>query len=181
MTAEQSQPHIKYLILSGWLALLGLLTALLYILRSNPYTMVVFLVGGQGLILLAVASFGYAAWWEIRSRLQSVVEKKFKAGEIVFRQGDYADRLYVIGKGEVEVIRENPEEGDVLLARLGPEQFFGEMGILGNAPRSATIRAATDLEVLSIHRSYFASLFSYLPMLRERVVATYRARLAADG
>ncbi len=180
MTTSQLQPDRKYFILSGWLSLLGLLTALPYILWSNAYTMILFLAGGQGLIVLAIASFGYAAFHEIRCRLQSIVEKKFKAGEVVFHQGDYADRLYIIGKGEVEVIRESPEQGDVLLARLGPEQFFGEMGILTDAPRSATIRAATDIEVLSIHRGYFASLFSYLPMLRDTVLATYRARLAGD-
>ncbi len=168
----------RQLYLAGSLALLGLLTALVYLGRSTPYTMIAFLGGGQLLLFAGAAIYVYVMAADIKSRLESVVEKHVKAGEIVFRQGDFPDRLYVIGKGEVEVIREDPLHGEVPLARLGPGEVFGEMGILGNTPRSATIRAAADLELLSIHRSYFSSLFSYLPSLREGILAVYQRRRA---
>lgn len=162
--------------LAGVLALLGLSTAVVYTLRFTPYTMVLFMMGGQGLIALAAACFAGAAVWSLRARLRSIEERRFRAGETVFRQGDAADRLYVIGRGEVDVIRETPGQPDVVLTRLGKDQFFGEIGILSDTPRTATVRAATDVDVLSIHRSYFTSLFSYLPMFRERVLAAYVMR-----
>jgi hypothetical protein len=180
MIADDLSAHPRYLVLAGVLAMAGLLTALVYHVRFTPYTMVLFMMAGQGLILLAAACFAYAVWSGVRARLRSIVEKRFKAGETVFRQGDKADRLYVIGKGQADVIRETPGCEDVLLVRLGEGQFFGEIGILGDTPRTATVRAATDLEVLSIHRSYFTSLYSYLPMLREKVLLAYQERTARD-
>ena len=170
----------RYLVLAAVFALLGLSTAVIYNLRFTPYTMVLFMGAGQALIGLAACCFGYAAWIGIRARLHSIVERRYKAGEIVFRQGDYPDRLYVIGSGEVEVIRETPGQPDMVLTRLGKDQFFGEIGILSDSPRTATVKAATDVEVLSIHRSYFTSLFSYLPALRERILSAYKVRIT-DG
>ncbi len=113
MTADDLSAHPRYLLLAGALAMAGLLTALVYHVWFTPYTMVLFMMAGQGLILLAAGCFLYAVWSGVRARLRSIVEKKFKAGEIVFRQGDRADRLYVIGKGEVEVVRETPGKEDV--------------------------------------------------------------------
>ena len=168
----------KHLFAAGMLALLGLLTALVYTLHSTPYTMILFLGGGQTLLLAAVVVFLWVVVSDIRTRLQSVVEKRFKKGEVIFRQGDPPDRLYSIGRGEAEVVREDPVRGETVIARLGPGDFFGEMGILGNAPRMATVRAVTELEVLSIHRSYFGPLLSYLPSLREGILAEYRRRSA---
>ncbi len=176
MKADDLSPDSRYLVLAGVLALLGLSTALVYNLRFTPYTMVLFMGAGQALIGLAVVCFGYAAWSGIRARLRSIVELRFRAGDVVFRQGDAPDRLYFIGAGEVEVVRETPGQADAVLTRLGKDQFFGEIGILGNSPRTATVRAVTDVEALSIHRNYFTSLFSYLPMFRERVLAAYVMR-----
>lgn len=176
MTRDDLAARPVWFWLSGVLALLGLSTAVLYTLRFTPYTMVVFMMAGQGLIALAATCFLGAALWSIRARLRSIEERRYKAGDVVFRQGDYPDRLYVIGQGEVDIVRETPGAPDVVLTRLGKDQFFGEIGILSDAPRSATVRAVTDVDVLSIHRSYFTSLFSYLPMFRERVLAAYVMR-----
>jgi len=181
MDTSLSHPRAKQLSLAGLLAILGLGTAVVYTLRSTPYTMVLFMGGGQLLLLAALVVFLWVVAADIKARLQSVVEKHFKKGETVFRQGDPADRLYAIGRGEADVVREDPAVGDTILARLGPGEFFGEMGILGNAPRMATVRAATDLEVLSIHRAYFGQLYSYLPTLREGILAEYRRRAARPG
>ncbi len=176
MSTPVSRPHARQFSIAGWLALLGLGTALVYTLRSTPYTMILFMGGGQTLLLAALVLFLWAVAADIRVRLQSVVERRFAKGEIVFRQGDPSDRLYAIGSGEAEVVREGPAGSGTVLARLGPGEFFGEMGILGNAPRMATVRAATDLHVLSIHRIYFGQLYSYLPALRNGILAEYRRR-----
>ncbi len=181
MRTHAAYTHGKHLSIAGALAILGLVTAVVYILDSTPYTMVLFLGAGQLLLLSALALFVWVVAADIRTRLQAVVERRFTKGEVVFRQGDPADRLYSIGWGEVEVVREDPSRGETILARLGPGDFFGEMGILGNAPRMATVRAATDLDVLSIHRDDFSQLCAYLPSLREGILAEYRRRSSVPG
>jgi len=179
MTTEIPYRYKKHLIVAAGLGLLGLLTALVYMLKSTPYTMILFVMGGQTLIFLAIALFVYAMVGDLKARLESVVEKRFKQGEVIFRQGDIGDRLYVIAKGEVEVVREDPEKGETVLARLGPGEYFGEMALLSKAPRNATIRAVTDVETLTIHRDDFSSLYTHIPALRQSIEAVMKQRRSA--
>jgi CRP-like cAMP-binding protein len=169
-------PHDRYLALSGVLAAFGLLTAVVFTLRSTPYLMVLFLGLGVTCIMAGALLFAVLLVSDVRSRLHSVVERVFKAGHVVFAEGDFPDRLYLIGKGEAEVTKEVRGGAPMVLTRLGPGEFFGEVGIIGNTPRTATVRAVTDLETLSIHRDYFTPLLSYLPAWRERVFDDYRRR-----
>lgn len=69
---------------------------------------------------------------------------RFAAGDTVFRQEEPADYVYVIETGEVEIVRELVE-GEERLATLGPGQYFGELGAMLGFPRSATVKATTDL------------------------------------
>jgi lipoyl-dependent peroxiredoxin subunit C len=73
------------------------------------------------------------------------------AGETIIAEGDAADRFFVIARGEVTVVRRSPEGEEIELATLGPGQFFGEVGILAETRRTASVRAidAVDLLVLS--------------------------------
>src|SRR5215472_9335469 len=69
----------------------------------------------------------------------------FVEGEILFKEGDQADGVFRILSGTVDVVREL--DGNViLLGTVGPGQFIGEMGVVENRPRSATIRAASAVE-----------------------------------
>jgi len=177
-TLDLAHPHDKYVVASALLTVAGLVTALVYTVSSTPYTMVLFLGFGQLCIALGMVMLLAIVALDVRTRLQSVVERRFRAGEVVFRQGDFPDRLYLIGQGEVDVIRsENGRE--VVLARLKAGEFFGEMGILGNTPRTATVRAASDLETLSIHRHYFGPLLAYVPAWHDRLFDDYRRRSGA--
>ena len=72
------------------------------------------------------------------------------AGETIIAQGDPADRFYVIMRGEVEVARRTPEGEEVQLATHGPGRFFGEVGILAETRRTATVRANDDVELLAL-------------------------------
>lgn len=84
-----------------------------------------------------------------------LAQKSFAAGETVIREGDPADRFYVIQSGMVEVSRDGKT-----LSRLGPGMFFGEVGLLTEQPRNATVRAVEDVELLSLEKSAFASMVS---------------------
>ncbi len=67
----------------------------------------------------------------------------YMAGEVIFRQGYPADHAYVVLTGEVEIYRETADGSEERLAVLPPGQMFGEMGVLDDAPRSASARAVT--------------------------------------
>ncbi|MBD2563049.1 MULTISPECIES: ATP-binding cassette domain-containing protein [Nostoc] len=81
----------------------------------------------------------------------------FQPGEIVIRQGEVADKFYILIEGEVEIIQEFSGSESKLLQTLGPNNYFGEIGLLHETTRKATVRAAHDaaIKVIAIDRSDF--------------------------
>ena len=102
------------------------------------------------------------------------VADHFVAGENIFEQGDPADRFHVIARGVTEVIRSNGTDS-VVVAHLEDGDFFGEMALLDDAPRNATVRAVTPTLTLSLDRREFESLLSASPGAAELV-----RRIAAE-
>jgi MFS family permease len=87
----------------------------------------------------------------ILERLAAVVEcVQVPAGELVFAQGDPGDRFYVIAKGRVEVLIDGRHVRDE-----GPGESFGEIALLRGRPRTATIRASEDTELVVLDRDFF--------------------------
>jgi MFS family permease len=80
------------------------------------------------------------------------------AGEVVFRQGDPADRFYVIEAGTVDVVGDGH-----LVTTLGPGDGFGEIALLRRVPRTATVRAATDLELQALTCDRFLPVVTGFP------------------
>jgi putative ABC transport system ATP-binding protein len=70
---------------------------------------------------------------------------EYAAGESIFEQGDDAHLVYVIKSGEVDVVRVLADGGEEQLNRIGPDQYFGELGPFLGFPRSASVRAITDV------------------------------------
>ncbi len=96
---------------------------------------------------------------------------RFRPQEVIFRQGSPSDSAYVILAGEAAVEIDTPA-GPIEIARLGETDFVGEIGVLADVPRSATVRAMSDLKTLRIgkeclieHLQHFPSMS--LVMLRE--------------
>ncbi len=83
-----------------------------------------------------------------------VFSKHVKAGEEIFRMGDRGRNAYIIEKGKVEVsfLRDGKKH---IVAELGDGEIFGEMSMIDDAPRSATVTALIDTEVVVIQRSRF--------------------------
>ena len=86
----------------------------------------------------------------------------FDGGEVLFEAGDAADSAYVIMEGEVEIVVETGA-GPVVEGVLGPNELFGELGVLTNSPRSATIRAKDGLIALRISDEMFLKLLAENP------------------
>jgi thioredoxin reductase (NADPH) len=102
----------------------------------------------------------------------------FRPGDVVLREGDPADRFYLVIKGQAEASRRDPEGAEVVVNTIGPGEYFGEMGLLKNAPRAATVRAKTALEVMALDRVAFKRLIdsSQATATEVRRVADERVR-----
>ena len=108
---------------------------------------------------------------EIRiARSDAILPMRFDAGETIVREGEPGSRFYVVTRGEVDVLRASAD-GEQVVGRLGPGQYFGELALLGGGRRSATVRAATDIEVLALSRQDFTALVKHLDVLRSSFAA----------
>ena len=104
----------------------------------------------------------------------SVSREHFHTGETVFDQGDFGDKVFVVVSGEVEVV-----VGDNVVATLKPGEVFGEMALIADHPRSATVRAKTPLDLISISRNAFETLVTHLPGVKSSMTDILQKHLAA--
>ena len=102
----------------------------------------------------------------------------FKAGEVIIKQGDIADSFYIISKGEVEVVHEEPDGSEHHLANLHHGQYFGEIGILHGSERIATVRAIDNVEVMKLDRHTFLGLVDNSELTHQDVEQVMRQREA---
>lgn len=108
-------------------------------------------------------------------------EESYSLGTILFRAGDPGDKLYMILDGRIRISREVPGLGEEALAVLGPGDYFGEMGMVDDAPRSADARVHERVKLLSIQKDAMQHLlFLHKDVAYEilwNVVRTLSARL----
>jgi CRP-like cAMP-binding protein len=103
----------------------------------------------------------------------------FAPGEILMRQGDPADCAYVILEGEADVLART-HAGEFVVATLGRNAVPGEIGVLTDAPRTATVRATTPLRALRISPEVFLRLASSRPDRALHVMRQLSAHIAND-
>jgi CRP-like cAMP-binding protein len=84
----------------------------------------------------------------------------YRSGEVIVRQGDPADMFYIITMGHAEVVNHRPGGEDLVLGQLGTGEWFGEMGLILGRPRTATVRATSDVEVMGLDRKNFQELMA---------------------
>ena len=96
-----------------------------------------------------------------------VSRQHYEDNEVVFREGDKGDRLYIVVNGKIRIVSERPGQAASLIAELGPGQCFGEMALISDNPRNATARTAGAVDVLTVDRDAFHALFAHLPPLRD--------------
>jgi CRP/FNR family cyclic AMP-dependent transcriptional regulator len=102
--------------------------------------------------------------------------REFKTGDVIFRQGDPADELFVIQSGKVEI-----RLGNRILDTLTDRSIFGEMALIDNAPRSATAVAVTDVKLVPIGEKQFLFLVGRTPYFALNVMRVLARRLRATN
>jgi NADH:ubiquinone reductase (H+-translocating) len=108
-------------------------------------------------------------------RSLGVRREYFEPGQAVFQEGDRGDWLYVVTEGEVEVLKQNGSGTATSLRRLGAGECFGEIALVSDKPRTATVRAVKPTNVLAVDREAFQALFATLPPMKrfvEMLIAT---------
>ncbi|MCB1083746.1 MAG: cyclic nucleotide-binding domain-containing protein, partial [Simkania sp.] len=106
---------------------------------------------------------------------QGIAQLHFESGETIFHEGDVGDYLYIIVNGQVEVF--NTIEGkENLIAKLGKGEYFGEMALLNQRSRLATVRCLTSVDVLALRKSDFGILISNFAELRQNFEQTDKER-----
>ncbi len=110
--------------------------------------------------------------------VQKATMKKFKKGEVIFREGDPGDQCFVIRKGSVKIARRNARGVDVAQTYLAAGNLIGEMALLSadGKGRSATVTAAVPCEVIAISKEDFLALLEQNPKVKKKVSQLVRER-----
>jgi NADH dehydrogenase len=103
---------------------------------------------------------------------EPVHREHFEAGETVFSEGEFGDKVYFIVKGEAAVERDGE-----FLANLRLGEVFGEAALISDQPRNASIRAVTALDVTVVSREAFQELLGHLPGVRDTMQEIMRRRM----
>jgi len=104
---------------------------------------------------------------------RALVPVTASAGEVVIREGDHGDRFYVIESGEVEVTKDGRH-----VASLGPGDFVGEIALLRDVPRTATVTATADAVLQSLDREHFIPAVTGQRTFHEAADVAMTVRLA---
>jgi|Tabmets5t2r1_1033131.scaffolds.fasta_scaffold09846_3 CRP/FNR family transcriptional regulator, cyclic AMP receptor protein len=114
--------------------------------------------------LRAIPLFAELGKKERREVARQGDEVEVEAGRQLVREGEFAYEFFAIEEGTAEVRR-----GQQLLAELGPGDFFGEMGLIGNVTRNASVIAATPLRVMVLTGSAFRHIERELPAVSKQI------------
>ena len=104
-------------------------------------------------ILKNIPFFSELSEEDLQQIAEEVKMEYFPADHTIFNEGDTGEIMYVIKRGQVQVIRDN-----AILATLSDNAFFGEMALVSDEPRNATIKTVTDVELLTLGKEDFKEL-----------------------
>jgi CRP-like cAMP-binding protein len=114
-------------------------------------------------------------------------EQTLRKGQILMREGDEGDEMFLVRRGSIVVSKAVTGPVEQVLARMGPGEFFGEMGLFARAPRSATIQAESnaDVALLVLDRGHLEALIEANPRAAvsffQALVAVFIERLRTSS
>lgn len=101
---------------------------------------------------------------------------EYMTGEVLFHQGDAADAAYILLEGDADILVESPS-GPVRVAQLGKNDIVGEIAILCDVPRTATVAAASRLLTLRVSKDGFFNLVTQFPQVGVEIMHELASRL----
>ena len=141
-------------------------------LGVNPY----FLAGLVGNLFIALFRRKTRFYLKEKTMETTLLGKIYKPGQVIIRQGESGDCMYVIQAGRVEVFQQSDGK-EVHLANLDQGDFFGEMALFDRQIRSATVRAIDQVRLLTIDKKTFLSRIHEDPSLAFRIVQQMSHRI----
>lgn len=127
--------------------------------------------------LKQVPFFAVLGTEEVASLAERLIPRRFGDGQVIFHLGDPGGLLYIISKGKVKISHSTPEGHEALLAILGVGDFFGELALLDDSPRSATAESIGNTETLTLHRDEFLRFMNNHPGFATHVLQTLARRI----
>jgi CRP/FNR family cyclic AMP-dependent transcriptional regulator len=107
----------------------------------------------------------------------SLTETRLRRGEVLFREGDSGDKLFIVTEGKVKLGKSSSDGRENLLAILGPGQMFGELSLFDPGPRSATVTAVTDCVMQSLSHDELLEWLTGRPAVARGLLAQLGSRL----
>jgi hypothetical protein len=163
------------LIAAQLLALVVFILALVFLNRTTGGTLFLFSTVAPVLVMLGVAAVLGVVTYRFLRRHSLFEVEDIEPGQVIFREGEEGDCAYFIYGGEFAVTRE--ENGaEKVIARLSTGQYFGEMALIGNESRNATVRAVTPGRVAILGKQNFLTMLKLMPHTQEDIMKTVNER-----
>ena len=112
-----------------------------------------------------------------RALMESMASSHLERGDILFREGDQGDRIYVIGEGKIKLGRSSVDGRENLLAILGPGEMFGELSLFDPGPRTATATAIAATQLIDLGHEDLDSFLLGRPAVAANLLAALARRL----
>jgi CRP/FNR family transcriptional regulator/CRP/FNR family cyclic AMP-dependent transcriptional regulator len=127
--------------------------------------------------LSQVSLFKSLAPAELADLARRMGVRSYRQGEVIFHKGDPGSVLYIIKTGQVKIATLSTEGEEVILAILTEGDFFGELSLFDQEPRSASVIAMVPTETFTLHREDFLSFLYAHPTLAADIIAVLSRRL----
>ena len=128
-------------------------------------------------VLRTVPIFSELSDEDITSLAHLAIRKRYPKDTVVFFENEEGDFFFTITEGRIKVTILGDDGREVILSVLGPGDFFGEMALLDNEPRSATAIAVEESELLSLHRNDFQTVLNDNKSITSALIRVLSARL----
>jgi hypothetical protein len=162
------------------LALMALVLGLQFLWNTTGGTLFLFATFGPVLVGGGVIIMTGALFYTYRRRHSLFEFETFEPGRIIFHQGEEGQCAYFIRSGEVEVLQGDGTDQKVV-AKLGSGQYFGEMALINNAPRNATVRALSKSTVAVLGKQNFGTMLKLMPSTKGDIMKTVNERAMNQG
>ena len=114
---------------------------------------------------------------ELEPLARRLVARRYEPGARIFSQGSPGNSMYIVQSGLVDAVLTFEDGTERVLAQFGPEQFFGEFGLLDGLPRSATMVAREPSELLKLERTEFFGILEMYPAVSIKLLVLLSRRL----